>query len=130
MPALFILLRNHYFERDFVKKVVCFVQFNVSDDKFQVKDGDHIGWAGLESNRFISRDDDNSIRPCHDCTRSLIIYLTNPKNFWPPTVRTEPYSINVSRRQFVFSAAVRIYRRKLSFFLAVSCVILALFYLK
>jgi len=73
-----------------------------------VKDGDHIGWTGFDNNRFISRDDDRSIPPCHDCTR-----IRSDVFFLPLRVREEPYlDIELAPRQFVFSAAVKIYRRE------------------
>ena len=99
-------LKVGFFSRN--SNVSLSVQFNVSSDEFQVKDGDHIGWTGFDNNRYISRDDDSSNPRCHDCTRVRSDLL-----FLPLRVRVEPYThFEWSPRQFVFSAAVKIYRRK------------------
>ena len=88
------------------------VQFDVSDDAFRVSEGDHIGWTGhVGDNRFISRDDDDS--QCQDCTHYRFNSEDSSQYFCVPTVRQRPYKgIILSPRQFVFSAAVRINRRK------------------
>jgi len=85
------------------------VQFDVSDDEFQVKEGDHFGWTGRDNNRFISRDDEDS--QCQDCTRSRWFNIDGEERFCVPTVREKPYTnIIPPKRQFIFSAAVRINR--------------------
>jgi len=89
------------------------MQFNVSDDEFQVTQGEFIGWTGEDNYRFVSRD---AARPtCSDCSHSR--YIPGERmEFWLPEVRLEPYShITPSARQFTFSAAVEIKRRKLQF---------------
>jgi len=93
------------------------VQFNVSDDEFQVMEGDYIGWTGEDSNRFVSREP--ALPTCSDCSHDRYI---NPRESWLPKVRLEPYSqIKPSQRQFVFSAAVNIKRRKLHSFAPLRC---------
>ena len=105
-----------------LRKFNVLVQFNVSDDNFHVREGDHIGWTGEDNNRFVSRDDDTSIPRCTDCTRSKYI-VPDSKQVWFPTVRDEPYSgIQLSSRQLVFSAAVSISRRKLHSFTPLFCI--------
>ena len=77
-----------------------------------MKEGDHIGWTGGDNNRFVSREDDDSFPPCRNCTRSLDL-LDHSKVFRPLTVIGVLYMrIALSPRQFIFSAAVRINRRK------------------
>jgi len=88
-----------------------FVQFNVSDDEFQVTEGDFIGWTGEDNYRIVSRD--AALPTCHDCSRTRYI-PGDTMDFWLPKVRVEPYSdITPTARQFTFSAAVKIKRRKL-----------------
>ena len=85
-----------------------------------MKEGDYIGWTGLDNKRFISRDDDT---PCNDCSHSrTIVDDDEHREFWVPSVRETPYErIRPSNRQFFFSAAVRIDRRKLSSIMLLFC---------
>lgn len=82
--------------------------FNVSDDEFQVTEGDFIGWTGEDNYRIVSRD--AALPTCLDCSRTRYI-PGDTMDFWLPKVRVEPYSdITPTARQFTFSAAVKIKR--------------------